>query len=328
MTNLPDRWRGESYYGLPPLKTPQWDWKVSGYIAIAGVAGAAQTLATIAERREPGRYRGAVRLARRLALAGTAVGSGLLIADLKTPARFYNMVRILRPTSPMSLGTYILGAFGTLSGAAMLGEVPAVRHRPLLRRATDAAQVGAAVAGAGTATYTAALLSATSTPYWAAAPRELGAQFATSAIAGGAAVLALGERSGGRGRNATAFEDVAAVATAAHLVASEAAHRRRSAVGVEEAMAHEPEQKRLRTGDLVVAGALPLAAYAANRLSGGRAPAAAVAGSLAVLAGGWFVRNAILRTGKASARRPEAAFRFARPEHLVAGDRQPRRRLR
>lgn len=317
MRDLPDPWRGESYYAQPALKNPQWDWKVSGYIALVGVAGAAQALAFLGRLRDREGFRGAERNAGRLALGAVGVGSALLIADLKTPRRFYNMLRILRPTSPMSFGSYILGAFGGLSALGRLRELNAVRRSPVLRDAAAAAQAGAAITGAGAATYTAALMSATSNPYWAAAPRELGGQFATSAVAGGAAALALGERLDGRRLTAERLEDVAAVATVAHLVASAAADRRRRAVGVGKVMAHHPEEQRLKTADLALAGVAPLAGYAINRGLRGRAPAAAVAGSLAVLAGGWMVRHAILRTGKSAAMRPDAAFRLAQPENLA-----------
>ncbi len=166
----PPVYQGESYYRQPAIKAAHWDWTVSGYIFLAGMAGAAQVLATIAHRRDPARFEKLRRNARFLGTAGAAAGAGLLIADLKTPQRFYNMLRIFRPTSPMSFGSYILGAFGAFSGIGTLAELfPRARWLP---RAGDLAQVGAAATGAGAATYTAALLSATSNPYWAAAPRH------------------------------------------------------------------------------------------------------------------------------------------------------------
>jgi protein NrfD len=316
MKDLPGRWRGESYYGRPALKNPQWDWKVSGYIAVAGTAGGAQVLAWLGELRDRRAFRGARRTANLVALLGTAVGSALLIADLKTPRRFYNMLRILRPTSPMSLGTYILGAFGATSAVAALGELPAIRRRPALHGVLRLAEAGSALSGAGAATYTAALMSATSNPYWAAAPRALGAQFATSAVASGAAVLALGERAFGRARTADRLEAVAAIASLAHLGASRVAERRRRAVGVAEAVEEGQGLTELGAGDLVLGAAAPLAGYALNRALGGRAPAAAVAGSLAVLAAGWLMRDGTLNAGKRAARRPEAAFRMAQPSRL------------
>jgi protein NrfD len=322
---LTGAWRGESYYGQPPLKNPQWDWKVSGYIALAAISGAAQALAWIGGLRDREGFREARRNARLLAMAGTAAGAALLIADLKTPRRFYNMLRILRPTSPMSFGTYILGAFGLTTAASMLGDLPAARRRPALRAVAAAAQTGAAISGAGAATYTAALMSATSNPHWAAAPRALGAQFATSAVASGAAALALAERAGGRRHAAERLEDVAALASALHLGATWMAERRRREIGIGQAASGGPALQSAKA-DLLVAGAAPLAAYALNRASAGRAGPAAVVGSLAVLAGGWLMRDGILNAGKRTARNPDAAFRLAQPRHLPGTNRG--RRLR
>ncbi len=321
--NLEEPWSGESYYGQPPLKNPQWDWKVSGYIALVGGAGAAQALSFLGSLRDRAGFRQARRNANVIGLASAATGSALLIADLKTPRRFYNMLRILRPTSPMSIGTYILGLFGLSTIASALGEFPAVRRRPHLSRLADAAQAGAALSGAGAATYTAALMSATSNPYWAAAPRGLGAQFATSSVAAGAAALALGERAGGRADTAARLEDVAALACAAHVGASLLAGRRRRETGVESAVAKMA--RRSEAADLLLAGALPMAAFALNRAVRGRAPAAAIVGSAAMIAGSFLMRNGALKTGKEAARRPDAAFGLAQPRRLPGTS---RRRIR
>ena len=320
MKDLPDAWSGETYYGQPPLKNPQWDWKVSGYIAVAGTAGASQALAWVGSLRDRPAFHGVRRNANLIGLAGVATGSALLIADLKTPSRFYNMLRILRPTSPMSFGTYILGAFGACSSASVLANLPA-DPGPVARRTARMAEAGAAVSGAGAATYTAALMSATSNPYWAAAPRSLGAQFATSAVASGAAALAVGERLSGRCQTAERLEAVAAVATVAHIVAGQVAKRARHQAGVEEVV--EDRSSRYETADLLLAGAAPLAGYALNRATGGRAPGIAIAGSLALLASSFAMRHGILNAGKSAARRPKAAFSLAQPRNLP--DRQRRR---
>ncbi len=317
----PDTWNGQSYYDQPPLKNPHWDWKVSGYIAVAAVSGAAQALSWIGSLRDRAAFQGARRNASAIGLIGSVMGAALLIADLKTPQRFHNMLRILRPTSPMSFGTYIFGLFGTSSALASLGELPAVsRYRPL-RWITRLAHGGAAISGAGVATYTAALMSATSNPYWSSAPRALGAQFATSAIASGAAALALLERFSGRTRTARQLEGVAALASAAHAGATLCAKQRHQEVGLDEALSDHPG-RRLDAADLLVAGALPLAAYAVDRATGGRSPTAAVVGSAAVLAGGWLMRHGILNTGKETARRPAAAFRVASPCNLPRTDKR------
>ena len=55
-------------------------------------------------------------LARRawlVALAGVAASPPLLISDLGRPERFHHMLRVLKPTSPMSVGSWVLGASST-----------------------------------------------------------------------------------------------------------------------------------------------------------------------------------------------------------------------
>ena len=42
----------------------------------------------------------------------------LLIADLGRPERFHYMLRVVKPSSPMSVGTWILTAYGPGSGVA------------------------------------------------------------------------------------------------------------------------------------------------------------------------------------------------------------------
>jgi protein NrfD len=318
----PQPYRGESYHGQPSVKASHWDWTVSTYIFLAGLGGAAQTLATLAHALRGSRFGAARRNARILGTFGAAAGAGLLIKDLKTPQRFYNMLRIFRPTSPMSFGTYILSKFGAFSAVALLGD--AFPRAASLKPVTDAAQVGAAVAGAGAATYTASLLAATSNPFWAATPRALGVKFAASSIALGAAALSAAEQLAGRPQNARPLDDVAALATAVHLGAALASKAGRDRTGVGPAMAGRRETTTLEIADLVIAGALPLAAYALNRTVGGRQAPLSLAASAAVLAGGFLVRHQTLYAGHASAERPEPYLRFTQPGNLP---RPPQERL-
>jgi len=310
---LPD-WQGETYYGQPGLKYPHWDWKVSGYIAVAGTAGAAQALATLGSLRDPDGMRGARRGARLMALAGSTAGAAMLIADLKTPQRFHNMLRILRPTSPMSFGTYIFGAFSGASLLSFLAERPVMDRLNPLRWLGKTGQLASGVSGAGVASYTAALVSATSNPYWATAPRTLGAQFAGVAVAMGAAALALWERLGGRDSTACRFENVAIVATLAHVSASTAFNRQLKARGVSGPIKHTKRQRQLKTSSLFIAGALPLVGYAVSTAMGARAGrGAAIAGSCAVLAGGMLMRHGLLEAGEAAVEHPESGFALAQP---------------
>ncbi len=198
---MTEAYRGPTYYGRSQLKPSPFGFMVSLYIYLAGLSGSAQLLATIGDLFGGRAARGMVRRGRLLAMLGTAIGPGLLIADLHTPQRFYNMLRILRTTSPMSIGSYVLTSFGltsTLTAAAqLLGDRIGGRAGCWLRGLGRAASVPASVTGSGLSVYTAALQSATSTPYWAASPRWLAVRYGASSVATAAAALSLLEH--GRG---------------------------------------------------------------------------------------------------------------------------------
>ena len=289
-------WRGETYYGRAALKPAPWKWHVAAYIAASGLAGGAQLVAMAARVADPAGSRGLVRNGRLLGAAGALGGATLLVADLGTPKRWYNMLRIFRATSPMSIGTYILSTFGIATGATLLDMLPLGRGRVAraAARIADVAQIPAGVAGAGLGTYTASLLAATSSPAWMATPKTMAATFACESIASAAAALAIGERIGGRHRSADRLDTLAAIAGTAHAAAAVARDR------------------RVGTG-VVLGGALPLLAYAAYRRGGRRRQDLAAFAAAALIAGGAVSRSTILRAGQRSAERPEDYFRVAQP---------------
>ncbi|WP_135466330.1 NrfD/PsrC family molybdoenzyme membrane anchor subunit [Crenalkalicoccus roseus] len=304
----PEGWSGETYHGRPVTKASSFDWKVSAYIALLGMAGSAQVIAAVARRAGGRRARGLVRRARLVALAGSVVGPLVLIQHLKTPSRWYNMLRIVRPTSPMSLGSWLLTAFGGLSALTALGALFGHRSR-LARRVADAAQLPAAAAGAGMSVYTASLLSATSTPLWAAAPGPLAAQFGAASMAGAASALALAQRRAGEVGSARRLERLAALAAAGELAASLLAERRWREAGVGHA-AQRGRAAPLLQGAKAGGMALPLLAHAVSGRRSGLLPELA---SLALILGGAALRHGVLQAGNESACRPEDAFRHADP---------------
>lgn len=296
---------GETYYGRPALKPSPFGWMVGAYIWVAGLGGAAQIIATLADFL--GASETVVRRGRHIAFATAPVGGALLIADLHTPQRFYNMLRIFRRTSPMSIGTYVLMSFGAFSGLTVLGQMLADRGRA--RWLARAAQVPAALAGAGMTTYTAALLAATSTPLWAAEPRLLAIRFASAATASGAAALSLSERIDGHEENCGALDDLTMVATAVELAAAAVSESRYREKGVGGPLQEPPWGPVHKLGVLALGNAVPLALYALGRRRAG----ASIAASLAVLAGGFLMRSVILHAGNRSAKRPVDYFRAAQP---------------
>jgi len=109
---------GPTYYEHSPVKPSKYGALVWTYTYVAGLAGSAQVLATVASVMRRPHADSIVRHGRYLAMAGPTIGSALLIADLHTPKRWYNMLRIFRKTSPMSIGSYILTSFGLSSSIA------------------------------------------------------------------------------------------------------------------------------------------------------------------------------------------------------------------
>jgi formate-dependent nitrite reductase membrane component NrfD len=300
---------GQSYYGLPAVKRSPWDWKVAMYLTAGALAGGAQLLAGIACRFGGARLSHAVRNARYIAPAGAAVGAGLLIRDLKTPRRFYNMLRIFRSTSPMSVGSYILTAFGGLSAITALRErlndVPGAALAP---------QLPASIVAIGQCTYSAPLLAASSTPLWAAEPELLAARYATSAVALAAATLSLLEQRGGRRAAAETLDVVAVMATCANALIVREETRRLETAGVHAAL-REPQSRSPRRAAHALTIGVPLACAVLHALT--RARTFSIAGSAAIVIGTALSKYCDIADGNRSADDPREYLRFTQP-HTAA----------
>ena len=273
---------GESYYGRPAVKPSPYRWKVALYTFLGGLAGAVQMIVTLADLVGPRRYSSLVKAGRVIAAAnGVLLGPALLIADLHTPRRWYNMLRIFRRSSPMSIGSYVVTAFGAFSALSLI---------PKIERVT---QIPAALAGAGMASYTPALLAATATPLWSAAPRTLGAEFASAAFASGAAALLLVE-------DRRQIENAALVGTLAYGAAAYAASRVHRAKRVDRPL-RRGRWAAVHKAGLALSIGLPLACFALNAL-GGRNRERSLLGASGILAGVLLSRWALFEAGNESAR--------------------------
>jgi len=175
-----------TYYGQPVIKEPVWTWEIPNYLYTGGVAGASAGLAFACE------LRGDERLARRawaVSLVAVTVSPALLVADLGVPTRFFNMLRMFKVTSPMSVGSWILSGSGLTTGLAAVNA-----WTGLFPRLARVARPSAAVLGLPLSTYTAALISNTAVPVWHQARLELPFVFgAGAALGAGAATLAVSD---------------------------------------------------------------------------------------------------------------------------------------
>jgi hypothetical protein len=281
------------YPGRPVLKRPVWTWEVPVYFFVGGLAGASAVLGLAADLAG---QRKLARNARVAAAAGAAVSPVLLIADLGRPERFANMLRVFRPTSPMSVGSWTLALFGGAAAAAAASEVTGLARRP-----GRAAGVAAALLGPALVTYTAVLLGQTSVPVWARARRRLPAVFAASAAAS-AGGLACAVTPPDEARAARLLATGGALAELAASGWMEAAPGDHAAV-----YRHGPAAVHLRR-----ARALTLAGAGLTGLLGRRRWAAALGGA-ALLAGSLCLRLAVWRAG------PDSAALTGRPDMMQRG---------
>jgi formate-dependent nitrite reductase membrane component NrfD len=291
-----------SYYGQPVIKPPVWQARdIAGYFFAGGLAGASSVLAAGAELTGNRHLATVTKFGALAGLAGSLFG---LIHDLGRPERFLNMLRVAKPTSPMSVGSWLLAAYGPQAGVA--AATAATGRLPRLGRV---ATLGAGLTGPAVASYTAALIADTAVPAWHDGYRELPFVFTGSAAtaAGGLGMLATPVAQAGPARRA------AAAGAACELVAFQALERRLGALA--EPYRRDHAGRLLRAARVLTAGGA-----ATGVLLGGRSRAAAAISGAALLAGSACTRFGIFHAGMASARDPRYTV-APQQQRLQAGER-------
>jgi hypothetical protein len=285
-----------SYYGRPVLKAPVWEDKVAYYIFLGGLSAGSTLLAAGADQRDLPALRRGTRVA---ALGSLLAGTYFLIADLGRPERFHHMLRVAKPTSPLSVGTWTLAAYGPGVGLAAAAELmPAgLRRTPvgrLVQLLARPANLASAAIAPAVASYTAVLLSQTAVPAWHEAHPELPFVFTASAAAsaGGLGMLVAPPGQAAPARRLAAFGAVV------ELAASRRLENRLGLVG-----------EAFRTGDarrhLERASTLTAAGVLGSMLLGRRSRLAAAVSGAALVAGGLYERLGILHAGIQSTRDPK-----------------------
>jgi formate-dependent nitrite reductase membrane component NrfD len=295
-----------SYYGRPILKKPTWkNPDVPIYLWVGGMAGSSAVVAAVADvTGRPVLRRGG----RLVAVGGAMVGTVALIHDLGRPERFLNMLRVVKPTSPLSIGSWILSPFAAFASAAAASEVTGIAAG--LGRL---AGWGAALFGPPLASYTGVLFADTAIPAWHEARDELPLLFAASGAAAGAgAQLVVTGLTGAGLRERTPAVRLAVAGAAAELAVGQVLERRLDELpgGVADAYRTGKAGRWNRLARaFTAAGGLgaPLAT-----LGGRRGRVAAVASGAALAAGSLATRFGAFEAGLASA---------ADPDHVVAPQR-------
>ncbi|MFV2100814.1 NrfD/PsrC family molybdoenzyme membrane anchor subunit [Micromonospora sp. LOL_024] len=287
-----------SYHGRPILKPPVWTWEIAGYLFTGGLAAGSSLLAAGGQLTG----RAAVRRTGRVAaLAAVGASAVLLVKDLGRPERFHHMLRVAKPTSPMSVGTWILGAYGPAAGFAAVAEVapllpewgPLGLARRVLPPVGRFAGLAAAAGAPALGTYTAVLLADTAVPSWHEAYPHLPFVFAGSALASGAGVglLAVPPAEAGPARR------LAVLGAGLELFG---AHRVETRLG----LLGEPYRTG-RPGRLLRAGRALTVVGVAGAVLGRRSRVASALSGVALLAASVATRFGVFQAGVASTRDPK-----------------------
>jgi len=299
----------DTYYGLPVLKEHVWKAAIPAYFYVGGLAGASAALGAAARWSANPFLAGLVERTRLIAAGGAVVSAALLVEDLGRPSRFMNMLRVFRPTSPMSVGSWVLAGFG---GCASVAAILRKQRLGPLAAVGDAAALGAGILGLPLAGYTAVLLANTAVPVWQGAATALPPLFVSSAITSAASALDLCELNAFERRVVRRF---GIAGKAAELLFSEAVERQ---VGTPEIVSaplrHGVSGALWRAAKIFVASSLALSLLPESR------PVRRAAGWLGTL-GTLALRFGVVRAGRISARDPRATFAQQRAAESASPER-------
>jgi hypothetical protein len=287
-----------SYYGRPVVKPATWkNPEVPLYLFLGGMAGSSAVIGTLAEFTERPQL---AKSAQFTAAGGALASVGLLIVDLGQPMRFLHMLRVFKPTSPLSVGSYILSPFSALTVAAaglrVLQWFPAVQALKVARWIPGVRKAIAVVAagfGPPMTTYTAALLANTATPSWHEPHEQLPFLFAGSAMAaGGGVTMALSPvAEAGPSRK---------VAVAGAVIEMAATHKVETGHG----LVSEPYHLG-KAGKLMRAAKACTATGAGLTVVAGRTRLGAIAAGALLATGSALTRFGVFEAGMQSARDPK-----------------------
>jgi len=290
-----------SYYGHNVVKPSPWEADIPAYLFSGGLAAGSSLLAAGASLTGRPALQRNSRYAALLALLFSMVA---LVHDLGRPMRFVNMLRTVKLTSPMSVGTWILSTFGPFAGLAAVAELAGLLPPGasqgrlgwafrLLALVDKPVGVVAGVAAPPVAAYTAVLLADTATPSWHSAYRELPFVFCASAAAasGGLAMVTTPTTQAGPARR---------FALGGALVDLAMERRMEQSMGVTAETMHSG-----KAGRLIKAAQACTVAGAVGTLLAGRSRSVAVLSGAALVAGSVCTRFGIFEAGQESARDPK-----------------------
>jgi formate-dependent nitrite reductase membrane component NrfD len=270
-----------------------WKEDIARYFFLGGLAAGSSLLAAGADQTGRATLRRGTRLG---AAAAISAGTAFLIRDLGRPERFHHMLRVAKVTSPMSIGTWIVTAYGPLAGLAAAAEVVPVRMRRgwvgrVMTAAGRPAGLAAALLAPAVAAYTSVLISDTAVPAWHEAQDLLPFIFTAGAAAsaGGFGMIVAPVEQAAPARRLAQYGAIVELAASRQL-------EKRHTAAMEPYLAGEARRRLDRASTLTAAGVL------GSMLLGRRSRLAAIASGTALLLGGLYERLGIFQAGVDSAK--------------------------
>src|SRR5881275_2550577 len=186
--------RKPGYYGQAVVRPPVWTWEIPIYFFVGGLCGMSAVIALGALLFH---HFDVARTAMWVAAIASVLSPILLILDLGRPHLFIHMLRVFKPQSAMSMGSWILAAFGMCVVPGLIALELQTFHLfagaidQILGVAAVILMFGSAIFGMLLATYTGVLIGATAIPAWSLHHRLLPIHFGAAGLGSAAALLEL-----------------------------------------------------------------------------------------------------------------------------------------
>jgi hypothetical protein len=220
--NDPTRAIEPGYLSQDVTKVPGWHGLVAWDLLFNNLTTGLFLFAAAGELAAPALLGPVAKLAYPVALVFLLTDLLMLVSDLGDPLRFHHMLRIFKPSSPMSLGTWSLTVYSL--PLTLIVAIEAARFLHLLPSGSMALEsvrkalvVFSLIPAFGSVAYKGVLFSTCSQPGWKDA-RWLGGWMANSALLLGSAQLLALSVLAGEARTAAALQAVVAVLVILNLI--------------------------------------------------------------------------------------------------------------
>jgi len=315
---------GENYYGLAAMKPSHYRWRIGTAFSLLGIGTGAQILSTLLDVLGDGGKgdRDLVKLGRYMGLAGSAAAPLLYVLDLHTPQRWFNMLRIFRKSSMMSIGSWTLTGLGAFSALTLLGSV--LEEAGLDKGGKWAGTLfglPASLLAALASVYKGAEIEETNTPLWASVSPLLSVFLASADAAGAASALSLA--AGGCPETKKGLDAFAMLAGIMEILVYAQMRRK-----WKERVSDSPVQGQgLQAGWYVGAVALGVIAPVVIRgldllKESEKNKASSAAASIGSLIGSILIPSLLIIAGNRTAGTPQDYFRYTEPRQFRKAARQ------